>query len=489
MVRPASRLAQAALLLCFLAPLLVLMYLGIFSRYIADDYCTASRALSQGVIGSTVWWYNNWAGTYTNWLLKAIVAVIGPVSASLLPLLVLVLWFIALTWALHGIGRLAGFSRSFYGAVLLASLIIYATFDGTPSLIQSLYWIGAVIPYTLPLIPLTLSIAFFARTLRYAGETYPPYGALIIVALVTVVSGGLYQVYAVFQIAVLGLVGLGLIFRALDHFKRRTLPVFTVALVSALVALAVVAVAPGNTVRQALFPHQFSLPELAVQAVIVSAGYIVLAIGVFSPLPLLITVIVSGLLAYQLKPANLQLSPKLLRKLMALSAGVALLLIMACLLPALYGLGTAPSSRAYVMPQFVLVSTAAFWGILMGCGLKRLPRRLPLALRFVGIAGITLLLVVGPLASTWQALEQVHGFRMYAAEWDARDQDIREAALQGQRQVEVRTLTVDLGAMARLDVIGANPQDWVNQCAADYYGLESLTARSALQMAVKDTGS
>jgi hypothetical protein len=161
---------------------------------------------------------------------------------------------------------------------------------------------------------------------------------------------------------------------------------------------------------------------------------------------------------------------------------------MSCLFPPLYGLGTAPSSRAYVMPMFVLVSTAGFWGALMGVGLKRSSQRLALPLRFAGLAGIALLLVVGPLASTWQILEQRHRFSVYAAEWDARDQAIREAVAEGIREFEVTTLTVDLGEMARLDVIGSNPQDWVNQCAAEYYGLESLTARTPLQMAVKETG-
>jgi hypothetical protein len=463
-------------------------YLGFFSRFIADDYCTTNIALSEGAVGSVFWWYNNWAGQFTNWTLKGIAGAIGPGFAPVLPFLIISLGLVGATWMLYEVGLIAGLSWNRGTVLLLASVMMYAIFDGLPSMIQSLYWLGASLPYTTPLIFLTFLIGFYTRAIRNGRERRSIVFALIVILLVTFVAGGLSEIYSVFQVAMLGLGIIALLVWAPEGTKRAGLPLLAVALVGSLIALIIIIVAPGNAVRQALFPHQVLLPELAVQTVVVSAGFIVLALGFFAPIPLLVTVIVSALVAYQFGPANVQLNPKHIREWMAISAGVAWLLIMSCLFPPLYGLGTAPSSRAYVMPMFVLVSTAGFWGALMGVGLKRSSQRLALPLRFAGLAGIALLLVVGPLASTWQILEQRHRFSVYAAEWDARDQAIREAVAEGIREFEVTTLTVDLGEMARLDVIGSNPQDWVNQCAAEYYGLESLTARTPLQMAVKETG-
>jgi hypothetical protein len=46
-------------------------------------------------------------------------------------------------------------------------------------------------------------------------------------------------------------------------------------------------------------------------------------------------------------------------------------------------------------------------------------------------------------------------------------------------------LTVDIGEMAALEPIGVDPQSGVNQCAAQYYGVRSLTAESRIRMAEK----
>ena len=92
------KLLQVVLMACFLAPLAVQAYIGQFSRYLADDYCTAGRALSAGVVGSAQWWYNNWAGQFTNWTAKGIAGVVGLGSASVFPALIIILWVAVLTW-------------------------------------------------------------------------------------------------------------------------------------------------------------------------------------------------------------------------------------------------------------------------------------------------------------------------------------------------------------------------------------------------------
>src|SRR5262245_4394231 len=100
-ILPTRKLLESVLLVCFLAPIAVLGYIGQYSRYLADDYCTASRAMTDGVIGSMLWWYNNWAGQFTNWTVKGIAGVIGPSFSSIYPAIILILWLVALVWILH----------------------------------------------------------------------------------------------------------------------------------------------------------------------------------------------------------------------------------------------------------------------------------------------------------------------------------------------------------------------------------------------------
>ncbi len=65
MENTARKVTPALLLAALLLPLLAMAYAGLYSRYMADDYCTTWRALSDGVIGSALWWYNNWGGRFT----------------------------------------------------------------------------------------------------------------------------------------------------------------------------------------------------------------------------------------------------------------------------------------------------------------------------------------------------------------------------------------------------------------------------------------
>ncbi len=479
--------ARAILWVCFIAPLGARAYLGQFSRYMADDYCTAQVAQREGVIGSVAWWYNNWAGQYTNWTMKGIASLIGPGFATILPTLIIGLWLIMLMWMLYELSLTVGLAWNRYAIMLLSTVIIFATIDGFPNAIQSLYWIGANIPYTTPLIFLIFLVAFCTRVFRSYSGRQSLFPAWIVTVLVTFVAGGLSEVYTVFQVTLLTLCVWVLLFRAPEGIKGIALKLLAVALFSTLIALIIVVFAPGNAVRQAFFTHTESLPELVAQTVVVSAGYIVLALGVFAPLPLLITVVVSGLIAYQIRPVHVQPSPKRLYALMGLSAGIALLLIMSCLLPALYGLGNIPSSRAYTIPQFVLVCTAAFWGYLMGLGLRSRQTHAPTTSRksLVYVAALAALLVVGPLASTGRTLTLLPDFQTYASEWDARDRAIREAVGQGIERFETTVFTFDLGAMAGLDIITSNPAGWVNGCAASYYGLESIIAEPLYRMGDK----
>jgi hypothetical protein len=478
---------RTGFLFCFLFPLFAFANLGSYTRYIADDYCTASRSLSEGVIGSALWWYNNWAGQITNWTLKGIVGIIGSGVASVFPILIIGVGLIALAWMQHELSLTLNLAWNRYDVLLLATVMIYSLFDGIPSITQSLYWLGASIPYTTPVILLIFLGAFCLRILRQSARKPPGIAAFTVVVLVPLVAGGLSEVYAVFQGALFGLSVLGCLFLAPHNIKRAALPFLVVGFVSSLMAIAVIALAPGNAARQSMFAHSISLPELAVQTVVVASGYIVLALGVFSPLPLLTTLVVSAMLAYRFRPRAIQLTQRDLRKWMVLSAGIALVLIMSCLAAPLYGLGTAPSSRAYILPQFVLVCTAAIWGTLMGHGLRRPMRPLAFPLKLAGFIGLTALLIAGPLASTWQSLAQVADYRAFAEEWDARDKAIRDAVRQGEHHLVVNTLNNDLGSLAQLDVIGPDATEWVNQCAAQYYGLESLTARTPFQMASKAT--
>src|SRR5262245_50714884 len=126
---------QILWLVAFAAPLLAFAYVGHFSRYIADDYCTTSVALSQGLVGSVMQWYNNWAGQYTNWTLKAFVAYLGSGFPGVIPTLILVLWLGAAVWI---VGQVFAILRVRPGNVMtwaFGAMVVFAIFAGIPSIV------------------------------------------------------------------------------------------------------------------------------------------------------------------------------------------------------------------------------------------------------------------------------------------------------------------------------------------------------------------
>jgi hypothetical protein len=250
--------------------------------------------------------------------------------------------------------------------------------------------------------------------------------------------------------------------------------------------MGIIIAAPGNAVRQAAFTPSSSLPVLILRTITVSASYMILAIGFLSPLALLAAVVVPALVAYQFFPqVSFRLTARRIRGLMALSAAIAWVLIMASLGPVLYALSSAPSGRVYIMPQLVLVLTAVFWGCLMGLRARQNHLHLTPGQRLIGTVALAALLVIGPIASAWNALRDGAQFSEYAAGWDQQDNEIRAAVANGARDIEVVALTTNIREINLLGILGPDPQDWVNRCATIYYAVDSISARTPLQMGDK----
>lgn len=475
----------ALVLMSLVLPLLAMGYLGQYSRYMADDYCTTARALSKGVFGSMLWWYNNWAGQFTNWIVKGVTAFLGTGFTSLLPALVLVGWVTVSIWALYQFMRFIRLPRPRLSACVLGLLIVYAVFDGTPSPIQSLYWIGAAIPYTMPLILMTFLAGYIIGTLR-PNPQRAPLRAVIIVAFITFIAGGLSEVYVAFQTAALGLAFLAVLVFAPSRYKRPALLLLSTGIVCSLAALFIIAVAPGNAVRRESFPS-LTLPMVAWKTFYTTLAFPFIAAGRFSTLPLIVAVLLPLLYCYGLEsvPAQLRLSSQMVRRMLLLSALVTFILTAACLAPPIQGTGNPPAARAYVIPQFILVMTAVFWGCVMGLSARRSQPRVSPAVQSITALIIVALLIIGPLASASQILADVPDFRTYANEWDSRDTAIRTAARNREKQIETTMLKTDIGIRAGLEPIGPEAGTGVNTCAAAYYGIDSLTARTPIQMGDK----
>src|SRR5689334_15090944 len=106
-LRGVSRLAG----LCMFVAVCVYMYLGIFSRYLSDDYCEAVYVTVDSPFGAVLNRYMNgeWraANRYSNLLFVGFSEWLGPHNLQVITPLMILLWAIGLVWLIHEARKLA----------------------------------------------------------------------------------------------------------------------------------------------------------------------------------------------------------------------------------------------------------------------------------------------------------------------------------------------------------------------------------------------
>lgn len=164
------------LAVAFLLPALAMAHVGFSSRYVADDFCTASIVFDRGFVGAQQWWYLNWSGKFTHILLIDALALLGPWTVPLTPVVLLAAWVTSSALALRPLLARISSTNSWAHSVLLALVLTSVTLGGAPGLWQSLYWQTGAIPYVVPIVLGTLYVhtVWQAMAARRSGQSRTP---------------------------------------------------------------------------------------------------------------------------------------------------------------------------------------------------------------------------------------------------------------------------------------------------------------------------
>jgi len=155
------------------------------------------------------------------------------------------------------------------------------------------------------------------------------------------------------------------------------------------------------------------------------------------------------------------------------------LLVLAVCTPSAYAESSYPDGRVLIEAGFVLIATLLVEGTLIGMSLSQLhlwaQEPAPIFLQLLS-AALFLFVVLYPLYEARKMAAQVPVYQARAAAWDANDAFIRSEIQQGAQNVNVRDSQArSFDPLSGLEELGPDPQNWVNQCAAGFYGLHSLT--------------
>lgn len=441
-------------------------YLGGHTRLIADDFCSAHFARRLGLFRSIWYWYNNWSGRYTAFGVDWLMEKIGVYALPIMPPLVLLAWYVFTFLALRSSMR-AYFpgDNATFAALTLGAVFLFAVLSLSPLVLQSVYWWNAMRSYSLPLVLLTLYAVFFqigTQKLRTKNELLA--GSLISF-LFLFASGGLGETYVAFQTMLLSM----LLIREWFIHKNVKTPQFRflfAGLAGSVIALLIVVSAPGNTIRQDLYPPH---PDLMTLSQVTMQSYLDFVGAIFQT-PEKVTGLFGAVFAAFWLGTRSESSAKESRSLFPIVSLGAVLLSIACLVPGVYATSEPSAPRTMIIPVFILIAGLQYVSFMSGQRWTELHG-------FSNPFGYVIPVLAGLLIG-YAALvngQSLYGDRSvyieFAQRWQSADAQILQAKARGDESVTIPAMNVWTGP-------GGDPTDnpkyWVNRCYSLYYGITVL---------------
>jgi hypothetical protein len=245
--------------------------------------------------------------------------------------------------------------------------------------------------------------------------------------------------------------------------------------------MAVVAMAPGNAVRQSAFSAPTDLIEVLNRSARDEYLFVARVAKGFPLTVFLANALPAAFGFWAAREQGFPFEPGQDRRRIALSL-VALPLLTAALVfvtfvPYEFVESSYPDGRVLITTLYVLMAGMICWALTLGVGLGRLLHlgRSRAAGRV--IAGVAILILgldawVG-FQTTKTLLQTYPVAREYALAWDQRDATLRQAHDAGVGSLAAPSLR-HMGGLAEL---GRDPEEWINRCIAWTYGLDQVVAK------------
>ena len=470
------------LLIFLLVSLVCVIYLSTFTRFHADDYCIAADFNHLNFWSFFEQWFTNWTGRFSYIMMAGILSLGGPILASWLPTIAILVWVTVLSWAILPITKQLIKTSPIIVSIDAAAFILIILFSVSPNLFQSLFWKDGLINYCFPLIGFTFVSGLIVRIwiLRTKKIILP-----ILIFVFSFFNGGFSEVFSAMQVASY-LIFLGILLIFLVPKKHKNLTTAAIAgLLGAVFAFLTILSAPGNQIRQGLLPEHPEIFRLVTFS-IRNAVYIIAKFIIQTPGWALLTILVSFVSGWFLasKPGTYVSAPGFsglwkqgwFRGLVILPGIILIVVISACA-PVVYMLDAYPDDRTIILPLFFIVTGTMVhiwidWFWLKKAGLipdlKKTEK-----LKKVVIFMVLVSVVIGTALTVIDTGKNASGYQEYASKWDKRDQELQFDSLSGKQEVTAYGLESRFG-LADLRI---EPDYWVNKCMADYYNIPILIGK------------
>jgi hypothetical protein len=397
----------------FLTGLIVLGVSGWFARYLQDDYCFDFLLKRNGFWNAQVFTFLyevtfNGNRLSTN-LVMGLLAQLGPLSARLLPTLLVITWLAGSYWLLHGLDWLFQWRRPQAFLFFTAVSIVLLSLVQAPNLYQVLFWRPAAVTYLMPLVLMNLLFAFIVHLIQ--NENSSPLSTLLC-CLLALLVGGFSETAAVFLFGLLSIILVWLkIFQPLQsNSGSLSKRLILAALIGTLLSILVLVLSPSARLRRAaLFPQPPQLMDMLRISLDGIRQFLTVTLyrQIIPTLLLFLIFFFAGFILSHFSPKTMgqRKSPLLFHLFLILLT--CFLLLFCITLPSAYASSSIPEEKVLLWARFTLVLASMAFSMVMGYWLGRYifnpaRRRLLVALRFSFACIILLFLFLVPAQVQFQ---------------------------------------------------------------------------------------
>lgn len=460
-------------LLSLSTALAVYAYFGIFSRYLADDYCHSGILKNYGFWGAVQKHYLTFSNRYMILVVPYLTDFFGVRGQSYLPGIMIILWLGALYWLLNEIRHLLPITWTRLTSFFLATFLAFFVILQAPNRYQSIYWQASSINRFVPLVLTTYFFAFLLSIIRTRTRKENTLFWSILFFLLTFLIGGFDEMNDVLIFASTLLAFLS-IFSNKKKKNTFSLSIISSISLSSLVSVGIMSLSPGIKWRVKDIP---TLGVFIQRILTYPKDFIVDTLRTL-PLPSFLSLFIPLILFFLLFIGKREEITKDFRK-KTLTATLSAPLILYFLLivnfsPSAYAQAY-PADRALLGAQALMTFLLTFEGILGGITLAvTFPILYQVKFSHYLLGIILALFSLYPLRVAWQTFHSIDFYRQRAIAWDARDAEIRTAQKSGKMNLTVP----EFDSLHGIKELDDDPNHWVNRCAARYYGVDSIKTNS-----------
>lgn len=476
-----KKIFRYTLVTCLIAMLIAIgmyAYLGIFSRYLADDYCEAVRVNNASPVDAVFDRYVEGAtrasNRYSNLLFVGISEMLGNNSMQVTIVSMILLWVAGLSWCVHEIRRYMKIDWFLPLDIFWGTTFGFFSFLQAPNLFQSVFWRSSMMTHFAPLVFGSFLFAFLVRQLRRLRISSSSPLNNFIVFFAAFIIAGFSEPPAATMVTVLALLMPMIWLCEKAPVKQKQFALVAWTFTGALLGIMLMFFSPaGANIAE---KRNLDFVVIAGKSFFYSYLFIIDSLKI-APLPTFLSVLMPLLLVWLYKQA--EPSPLSRIKIYFILFGVFAipllmwLLIAAGFSPSVYGQNF-PVERMRFLARTIMIAAFMLEGALFGFLLKDMRFKYNQIFgQWIVVILFAVLAVVYPLRAALNVYKfDVPKFRANAESWDTRDAQIRLAVQQGATDLVV----VQLDSMGGVVEYKGNRSFWVNSCAARYYGLDSLIA-------------